>query len=469
MAGLSIPQAEKGYQAVVAPWWPILEDEETPELQWPSSVEVYDRMRRQDAQVISVLRAVSLPLRRAEWYVDPNGASDEVTRFVASELGLPVKGADPSAPLARTRDRFSWDEHLRLALLCLPFGHAYFEQVYRYDPATGHQHLRKLAWRPPRTIQKVDVASDGGLVAIEQKPTTTNAPPRIGVESLVAYVNDREGGNWLGQSLLRPAYKFWLLKDRLLRVQAQTVDRNGMGVPVYEASQPPEGMSDADLRDYREKEQAAGLQIATGLRSGENSGAAIPYGANLNMKGVIGQLPDADKPIRYYDEQIARAVLAHFLNLGTETGSWALGSTFADFFTMSLQTVAKQVAAVTTQHVVEDLVDINFGVGVPAPQISFDEIGTKHQVTAEAISALISCGALLPEPKLESFLRESFGLPQKAPLPASASSPVTAASNLAARELRDRVESFEVLIRNGLDRSAAAAVCGLTEHFKEGS
>lgn len=44
---------------------------------------------------------------------------------------------------------------------------------------------------------------------------------------------------------------------------------------------------------------------------------------------MSGDLPDTDAPIKYHDEQIARAVLAHFLNLGTQTGSWALGSTFA--------------------------------------------------------------------------------------------------------------------------------------------
>jgi hypothetical protein len=54
-------------------------------------------------------------------------------------------------------------------------------------------------------------------------------------------------------------------------------------------------------------------------------------------------------------------VLAHFLNLGTETGSWALGSTFANFFTDSLNAVAAHIADVTQQHVVEDLVDLNWG------------------------------------------------------------------------------------------------------------
>ncbi|WP_309132646.1 hypothetical protein [Brevibacterium sp.] len=402
------PQSEKGF-AVQSPMWGLFdEEEETPELRWPLSIPVYDRMRRQDAQVISVIRAVTLPIRRTEWRIDPNGADPKVAEFVANNLGLPLAGGQVKPPL-RTRDRFSWQEHLRHALLMLTFGHAFFEQVYRFD---GQRHqLRKLAYRPPRTISRVDVAADGGLVAIEQFSATNPKDARIPVEHLVAYVHEREGGNWLGASLLRPAYKFWILKDRLLRVEAQTVDRNGLGVPVYEASDHPTGVGSEELLKREKDEIATGLKLARGARSGATAGASIPNGAKFKFQGVEGDLPDARKPIQYYDEQIARAVLAHFLNLGSETGSWALGSTFADFFTLSLQTVANQIADVTTQHVIEDLVDINFGEDVPAPKLVFDEIGSRHPATAEAMRALVECGAITVDDPLEAHLRLTYGLP----------------------------------------------------------
>ncbi len=408
------PKTEVGYAAGVSAFWAAPEDDEqTPELRWPLSIEVYDAMRRQDSQVMSVLRAVTLPVRRTRWSIDPAGARPDVAKFVAEDLGLPLVGAEPEPPL-RSRDRFSWPTHLRHALLMLPFGHSPFEQVYRLDEV-GLLHLRKLGWRPPRTITKVEVASDGGLVAIEQEGLDGKAR-RMTVDRLVVYVNDREGGNWFGQSLLRPAYKFWLLKDRLLRVGAQTVDRNGMGVPVYEGADFT-GITDSDKRAQLEKaDLEAGLKTAKNFRSGDNSGAAIPRGAKLTLQGVTGQLPDAEKWIRYYDEQIARTVLAHFLNLGTETGSWALGSTFADFFTLSLQTVALEIADVVNQHVIEDLVDLNWGPDEPAPRVVFDEIGSRSPATAEAIKALIECGALTPDEDLEQYIRTAHGLPtRKAP------------------------------------------------------
>jgi hypothetical protein len=394
--------SEVGYVVEGASWWNHLELESTPELRWPLSIEVYDRMRRQDAQVVSVLRAVTLPVRRTTWRVDPNGARPEVAQLIAEDLGLPLVGAE-SAPPVRSRDRFSWLRHLRLALLMLPMGHSFFEQVYRVDDA-GRARLRKLSQRPSRTIHAVNVDSDGGLISIEQWTGRDgrSKPVPIPVDRLVAYVNEMEGGNWLGQSMLRSCYKNWLLKDRLLRVQAQTVERNGLGVPLYRGAP-----GEADL--------SKGLAMAKAWRAGDAAGAAVPNEADLILRGVDGDLPDADKPIRYHDEQIARAVLAHFLNLGTQTGSWALGSTFADFFTLSLQSVAQEVADVATQHIVEDLVDLNWGEDEPAPKITFDEIGSRHPATAEAIKMLIDAGALSPDDGVEQHLRNAYGLPPSQP------------------------------------------------------
>jgi hypothetical protein len=412
---VSAPLSEIGYaqNVTIKGFWAQLdEDEPTPELRWPHSVEVYDAMRSQDSQVASVLRAVTLPVRRTPWRIDPAGARDEVVRLVAEDLGLPVAGqSEPETPPLRTRDRFSWPEHLRQALLMLPFGHMYFEQVYRIDPATGLARLRKLGPRMPRTIEEIDVAEDGGLISITQYAAKTGKPQKpIPVTRLLAYVHDREGGNWLGRSLLRPAYKHWLIKDRLLRVDAQTIERNGMGIPLYKGAE-----GDKDL--------GAGLKMAKSWRAGDTSGAAVPHDADLLLRGVEGDLPEALPSIRYHDEQIARAVLAHFLNLGTQTGSWALGTTFADFFTLSLQTLAQQIADTVTQHVIEDWVDINFGETEPAPRLVFDEIGSRQAATAQAIKMLTDAGILLPDRSLEEAARQQFGLPPKDPRPTTAPLP----------------------------------------------
>ena len=405
---------EIGYQAQapLTTWAALLDEthETNPDLQWPKSIDVYDRMRREDAQVGSVLRAVTLPIRRTDWMVDPAGARPEVVEHVARDLGLQVKGETYEAPL-RTRGRFSWNEHLRLALLSLVFGHSFFEQVYRVDEF-GAVHLRKLAWRPPRTIADVKVSRDGGLESITQHGLAGDAEIVIPVDRLVAYVNEREGANWYGLSLLRGAYKNWLLKDRIMRVQGLTTERNGLGVPIYTAAElPSDQMTPEEAEKWNAAERAAGLKLAKGFRAGTNAGASIPSTAKLELVGVTGKLPDTDGPIRYHDEQIARSVLAHFLNLGTETGSWALGSTFANFFTDSLNAVAQEIADIAQQHIVEDLVDLNWGEEEPAPRIVPSPIGAEHPATADAIKTLVDAGVVIPDERLEAFMRERHGLP----------------------------------------------------------
>lgn len=373
--------------------------EETPELIWPESARVYRRMERQDAQITSVMRAVRLPIRRTHWRIDPDGARPEVAEHIATDLGLPIVGRPPVA--RRRRGRFSWGEHLASALLCLRYGHQFFEPSWSVDDATGLYHLRKLGQRLSETISGIEVAPDGGLVAIEQYGMGAGGKPvRIPVERLVAYVVDREGGDWTGQSLLRPAYKHWLIRDRLLRVQAQTIERNGMGVPVYEASPADD-----------QKQLEAGKAIAQSYKAGSASGAATPYQAKLRLAGVEGNLPDAQPAIDYHDAQIGRSVLAHFLNLGNQTGSWALGTTFADFFVMSLQTVAEMIRDTAQAHVIEDLVDANWGPDEPAPRLVFDEIGSRKDATAAALEILVRAGIITPDEAIEQAARQDYGLP----------------------------------------------------------
>ena len=396
-------------------WWDYYTDTESvPELRYPQSVPVFDRMFKTDSQIRSVIRAVSLPVQQARWRLDPMDSRAAVHNGVALNLGLPIVGKSDAAPRARReRDRFSFKQHLQWALLSTVYGHMFFEQVYRVEGDFAWLH--KLAPRWPATLQKINVARDGGLVSIEQKPAAILRPDgtresvdqvEIGVERLVAYSHEREGGSWQGQSLLRSAYKNWILKDAALRTWSQTVDRNGMGVPHYTASEEEESLE-------------AGRKLAQNYRSGPTAGGAGPFGSKMELLGVQGATPNIEALVRYHDQAMAQAVLAHFMNLGQAqgTGSFALGATFVDFFIMSLDALAGWIADIMTQHVVEDLVDVNFGPDEPAPRVVYDPIGQHPSAIVQAVQMLIAAGAIFPDPVLDAFLRQLVGLPPKAPLP----------------------------------------------------
>lgn len=398
--------------------------EQVPELRWPHSIRTYARMGREDGRLASVLAAVGLPVRRTAWRVAKNGASDAAVAFIAKNLGLPILGdtSEDEPVIERTRDRFSWSQHLQQAILLLTYGHSVFEQVYR--PPTGEgdfgdkSFLAKLAPRPAQTIAYWDIARDGGLNFIQQYPegslgsafnlvydgrSFTKAIPS---SRLVVYMRDPDPGVWVGNSMLRPAYKHWLLKDELIRIHAVIARRNGMGIPVATAS---EAESIAGAGNPKALEPY--LKMARNLRGGNNAGAALPFGAKLEIKGVDGLLPsDIPYMIEYHDKQMALAALAHFLNLD-KGGSYALASVQADTFTQSVQTLAEIIRDTAQAHVVEDLIDLNFGIDEGCPMLVCDEIGSRQDATAAALQMLVAAGLLTPDRRLEAYERQTLGLP----------------------------------------------------------
>lgn len=401
---------EKGYVAGTVPdggfsQWEQFE--RVPDLQWPASVETFTRMVREDSRVSSLIAAITLPIRRTPWRIESNGARDEVVEFVAKDLGLPIVGGDDLPQPTRTKGKFSWTQHLAWALSELVYGHSVFEQVYA-DHGDGLAHLGKLAPRPQRTISAWNVALDGGLMSIEQMaPASTAkvmfgpAPLKIPIGRLVVYTRDMEPGQWVGNSLLRPSYKHWLLKDELIRYQAVAIRRNGMGVPIATS---PEGATQDDVSYL--------ARMAQNYQGGSNSGGALPPGADLKLLGVQGNLPDIQAAIAYHDNMIAIAGLAHFLNL-SGGGSYALAAVQADTFVQSVQTFAESIRDTATAHIVEDLVDINWGVDEPSPRIVFDEIGSRQDATAASLKMLVEAGLLSPDVLTEQSVRQQVGLPAK--------------------------------------------------------
>jgi hypothetical protein len=344
------------------PWSAMMDDREyAPDVKWPTSVRTYRRMQT-DAQLKGLLMATTLPIRRMRWEIDPNGARPEVVEHVCTSLNLPEVGAENPRP-RRRRKRLNFDRHLAHAFQALTYGHYYFEETYEYsDPREGGDgllHLAKLGTRPPRTIMNFAIEDDGSLAGIQQNifVSSTGAAkaggaiygPLIEANRLLAYLWDTEDdGDWVGKSMLRACLRHWLVKDALIRVDASKHQRNGMGVPWFEV--------DPNASDKQVKELAA---IAEKWRAGEASGGAGP--GKLTLKGVDGDLPDTIRSIRYHDEQMSKAFLLLFFNLGGDatSGSKALGSEFIDWSVEGQDAVAEW-ARDSTQEQIEREVEYNW-------------------------------------------------------------------------------------------------------------
>lgn len=414
------PVSGIGYVTPFVDGWTVWDPfEKVPELQWPQAIGIYMRMNNEDSRVASLLEAISLPIRSTAWRIKPNGAPDEVVEFVSRNLNVPIDGEDAVMDGGRRRGRFSWDEHLsEVASPVLQYGHAVFEQTYRprnQDPdGLGRFWLKKLSARPQWTIWRFFVNFDGGLDSIEQFAppfpggngvlTTAHTPGNtIPINRLVVYTRNKRPGWWQGSSILRSAYKHWLLKDKLLRIEAAAAERNGMGIPVGTASQ-------ANDQVEVNKMQAAAMS----LRGGINSGLGLAAGQVMELLGVSGNLPDLRAAINGHDQAIALSGLAHFLNLTGKGGSYALASVLQDPFIQAVQAYSQSICNITNAHVVEDLVDINFGLDVNAPLLSFDPIGSQQDLTAAAVNMLFQSGIFDGmDPTVIRAVRQRFGLPSE--------------------------------------------------------
>lgn len=392
--------------SAVAPWTQFVFDEleQVPELQFPQSVRTYAAMRN-DSQIEGLYAGCTWPILRYKFLLNENGCDPERVKKLGADLNVPIKGQDPTTPKPRAKQRFVFKNHIKDALKSLLFGFYIFEQV-GYVGDDGIWHLRKLAPRPPITIQEMRIADDGGLVSIIQNVASYHnnnfgQMPEIPVDRLVAYSWEKDGALWHGRSMLRAVYRNWLIKDRLLRVDAIKHERNGMGVPVATGAQ---GMTDPELAKL--------ARLAQAYKAGEAAGGAIPYGTELNLLGVKGSIPDTIASINFHNEEMSRRFLMMFLQLGsTLHGSRALGKDFVDYFQLAQEFVANWALDVFNEHVIEDYWDWNYGENEEHTPFMEYERDDDPRFAAADLALMIQNKVIQVDDEVEQAVREAMDLP----------------------------------------------------------
>jgi hypothetical protein len=375
--------------------------EQISDLHWPTSVTTFARMRH-DPQLSAVLKALTLPIRQATTQVNPLGAREEAVQLVADGLGLPVMDSSSARTSARVKG-VRWADHERLSLLDLVYGHMPFEEQYEI---TDRTRLTRLSERMPITIRSIQIDRQGDLAGIRQWATPGQTiAPEIPGDHLLFYAHDREGSAWQGQSILRPAYAPWLLKREMLRAHAIGNRRFNHGVPTVRWDQGSDP-TPAQILDAQ--------RFASAARAGDQSGGSLPPGAHLELVGLSGGVPDTLGFIEYLDQQMSRMVLAGMLDLGqTKNGSRALGAEFVDLFLLTIQALADDHASAVTAQTAARIVAYNFGDDEPVPCVEVSDVGSKREVTVEALQGLIGSGAMEPDPELDAWIRRGWKLPAR--------------------------------------------------------
>ena len=383
----------------------IVEDYKS-NLSWSEWYNIYDQMRRSDAQVFASLLVCELPIRSTQWRVEPwenkdgeiDEAAQEVANFVSNALFNKLEN--------------TWNNLLLEILTMLPFWFSVFEKIYYSDGE--NIFLKKLWSRKQTTIKAWETKEQtAGITQMLPQPlkdwfNKDKYEVSIPESKLLVFTNRKEWDNHEGISILRSAYKHWFYKDNLYKFDAVRHERQSVGIPVMYM---PSWVSDED------KQEA--LTIVSNVRSTEQTGIVIPW---TKEEGWLfefadtraGQSTDLFESINHHNREISKNVLAQFLELGnTSSGSRSLWESQSALFLLALESVAKNIADTFNRSLIPELVNLNFDTDI-YPELKFQKLQpVDYEKLSNALSSLANSEIITPDSDLEAHIRKVLDLPQK--------------------------------------------------------
>lgn len=370
----------------------IIGEEYIGKLQGRNGMFIYDEMRKSDSTVRAVISAVTLPIRRAEWFVKAGGIEpqDELVKEFIEHMIFDW-------------GEMSWDDILRQALLMIPFGVMPFEKVFGIKNWDGKDYVitQKLAPRLPKSIMQWEL-TDGtfGIQQIRQDGISAQIPG----DKLVVFINDREGDNYWGTPLLRSMYRNWETKRHLYNIESASIERQGMGVPYAKG---PKGYTSQQLGVIK--------KTLGNLRANQAGYVVYPEDWEIGFLDMKGHtVIDPQPAIMHHNREMAKAALSQFLELGSQkVGSHALSEDQSTLFLKSIETVANTIAATINREWIKQMVDMNFEGVTNYPVIDFAKIEQQDvEKLATAYSSLVTAGVITVTKTDEDYLRATMGLPE---------------------------------------------------------
>lgn len=362
-------------------------------------LQVYDTMRRSDATVHAALSVTKDPIIGADWMVE--AASDdpvdiEIAEYVNREL---------------FKRNIAYPDLIREALTALDFGHALFEKVYEITEFNGKPRigLKAIKSRKQRSILRWAIgqgdAEKPGVTQILQGGQSAEIPRA----KLVYVINEREGENYEGISLLRFAYKHWKIKDAIEIMNAIALERMSVGIPILTKGVGGVTVGEPELIKVRKALRA--------MRANEEGYIELPDGTTLAMLDMKAQSTKDNLPtIEHQNSQITLSVLAQFLMLGQTggSGSRAVSADHSTLFMKSLEAVARTIQIPFQTDIVNSLVDLNYSnLKNGYPKLVYSDLSDDDaSALGTAIASLKTAGAITMDPDLENRIRTMFGLPE---------------------------------------------------------
>lgn len=362
-------------------------------------MEIYSAMRS-DGTVAALERILSLPVAAVEWTIEAESGQKRAAKIMSRNLFGGMTN--------------SWNEVMHHVMLACLYGFCPFEKVW--EERDGLILLKKLAPKDPATTYKWHFDETGGLRGWEQEGyriidgTAQTAYAFIPVDKLLVFTYDGEFGNPEGRGMLRPAYRPWYMKDKLLTFAGIKCEREACGTPIGKWSDdaPPGTISEHAIDSLQ--------AVAARIRVHESGGVALPQYAQLeNFSLGPGNVPFLDL-IEYCDTAILKCGLAQFIGLGQgeNTGAFALSRDQSSTFKMVLDSIVNWASAIFNKYLIPQWYQYNWGEAEVYPRLKCGQVGMRDAATfvkmlSDLYSPYMDVGR---RPDLEKYLCDLLGLPE---------------------------------------------------------
>lgn len=378
-------------------------------LQWPEAYDTYDEMRRRDPTLRSILNAIKLLARQAEWAAEgatDQGGDQEAADFLDSNL----------VDMSHTIEDFIDD-----VFTFLPFGWSDFEIVYKRRTGgdvsqfdDGKIGWRKFAFRRQSSFSRWEFDETGGFNGWWQIPAPDYREIYLPPQKLLHFVAERDGQNPEGMCLFESAYEPYHFVTNLQIINGIGWQRAFVGLPVFELEEPP---SDTD--------KAAIKTAGEGLVVDAKQYVSVPPKVKFHLESTAntGAASLLDT-IRAYRIWMTMTALADFMFLGTgDTGSWSLGQDKSELFLMAVNGLLDKIEAIWNRFGVRRLFDYNeFAGATELPRITHTQV---RKPNLDQLGQFIQSIANYIPLGDEDFgwVRQQAGMPEVEPMEAPPNEP----------------------------------------------
>lgn len=395
----------------------LVDDEISPEVRWPQSLNTFDKMKS-DPLISGSLMMIKQYIRKVDWDVEPFGgvnADDE-----AKQKADLIRDA-----LFMQMNR-SWDQVVTDILSFLEYGFSFHEPTYKIHK--GNIIWKDFPARSQKTITGFNFDARGNLTSVKQ--STTNLVgyniPKTSVEipysRLLHFRTDSERNNPIGRSILKNAHEAWYKKTKLEYFEAVGIEREMNGLPKltlpmeYFAANPAEDPERAAVFQQI-------LQIGTNARNNEQACVVLPSdvdetsGKPLFSFDLIASSGtrsiDTSKVIERYDYRIAQSMLSDFILMGSSSsGSFALSDNKIGTFVQSLEAYLEIIAEQFNRRAIPRLYEMNGWDVEKTCKLVYKPIGSDSLSDLGAF--LQNVGSYITADKnLENAIRRRADLPER--------------------------------------------------------